>query len=182
MRKITLITGGVRSGKSAYALALGQDLPKPAVFIATAPALDEEMKRRIARHRRQRQDLGWQTIEAQTDLKGAIEARADAPTVLVDCLGIWINNLLYHKGMDVVGEDFMARTCQDVIEVCRNQSGNLILVTNETGLGIMPENALARRFGDVLGRCNQTFAAHAARVVMMVSGLPLELKNPGKPS
>ena len=179
MRRINLITGGVRSGKSRYALDIGGSMPEPRLFIATGIALDEEMNRRIDRHRSERLGLGWQTIEEQTDLIGVLKDQAHASSILVDCLGLWVNNLLFHEGMDAIDEDRIARDCMAIIDLCHNQQGDLVLVTNETGMGIMPENALARRFGDVLGRCNQTFARHATRVVMMISGLPMELKNPG---
>ncbi|CAM2006873.1 bifunctional adenosylcobinamide kinase/adenosylcobinamide-phosphate guanylyltransferase [Acanthopleuribacter pedis] len=176
MRHITLITGGSRSGKSRFALQQGEAHPGPHAFIATSPALDEEMKERIRRHREER-GAHWRTVEEQTDLAGALSQNASVPVVLVDCLTLWVNNLLYHDRAGKMTEDRVAEASRALLAVAAEQTGHLLLVTNETGMGIMPGNALARRFGDCAGRCNQVMASAAEQVVLMVAGLPVFVKG-----
>lgn len=161
--------GGARSGKSAYALQRAEELDGRLLYVATAQALDEEMAERIMRHRADR-DGRWRTIEVPVDLPGAIAAHAAADTVLlVDCLTLWISNLL------LTGED-PAREAARLVEVVGAASGAIILVANEVGLGIVPDNALARQFRDVAGRLNQAVAATVAEVQFVAAGLSLRLK------
>jgi adenosylcobinamide kinase/adenosylcobinamide-phosphate guanylyltransferase len=166
--QLTLVLGGARSGKSRHAEGLLTSLAPPWIYVATAEALDEEMAARIAEHRARR-DQGWRTVEAPHDLAAAIVS-ADGAPVLVDCLTLWVTNLmLAHRDIEaeiVRLEDALGRA-----------RGPLVLVANEVGLGIVPDNALARRFRDAAGRLNQRIAARANRVVMMVAGLPLEVKD-----
>lgn len=176
VRHITLITGGSRSGKSRFALEKAQQTAGPHTFIATCPALDGEMTTRIRRHQAER-DGRWQTVEEQTELATCLAGLAQVPVILIDCLTLWVNNLIYHGGLDHVNEDTVAAAAQAVLHAATAQKGRLLLVTNETGLGVMPANPLARRFSDCAGRCNQIMAAAADEVVFMVSGLPLYLKG-----
>lgn len=175
MRHITLLTGGCRSGKSSHALALADALPGDRIFVATCPRLDDEMNDRIARHQQERAAGNWRTVEEQTDLVGVIERHVDVPVILVDCLTLWANNLLFHD--DAMDEDAMARHAQKLVQASSSQEGHLLLVTNETGLGVVPENVLARRFRDLAGRMNAEIAALADKVILMVSGIPVSIKE-----
>ena len=167
MSRIILVTGGARSGKSALAERIAGQFAMPRIYIATALAGDKEMSDRIARHREMR-GQGWQTVEESQDLSGAL-ARTDGQGVrLVDCLTLWLANL--SEAGDTAAR--MAALC----ETLGAQKSPVVLVTNELGLGIVPENALARRFRDTHGLMNQSVAEIADQVWMSVSGLPLRLK------
>lgn len=174
---LTLITGGGRSGKSRHALQLAENFQGKKTFIATCPVLDDEMRCRIDRHRQERVGQGWITSEEPVQLHRAI-ARAGSGLVLVDCLTLWVNNLIYDaekNGLEL-SEDDVTRHCVEVLQQLAIFSGVVLLVTNEVGLGIIPENALARRFVDLSGRCNQFFANAAGEVHFMVSGQVLKVK------
>lgn len=163
------VLGGARSGKSRYAQQRAEALGGRPIYIATAEAHDEEMRDRIARHREAR-DGRWQTIEAPLDLPAAIDAlNAPGAVVLVDCLTLWITNLL------LAGRD-IGRAADMLCAASRRFNGRLILVSNEVGFGIVPDNALARRFRDEGGRANQMVAAVADEVQLVVAGLPMRLK------
>ncbi len=179
MGKIILVTGGCRSGKSCFAQQMAEAAGLKRLYIATAPSLDREMEERIARHRQERAQRNWTTCEETLDLAYAFGAHAGFDTVLCDCLTLWVNNLLYQaeqKGT-VFGEDDMAQLAQAVVEAARQNSGTVIFVTNEVGLGIVPADALSRRFRDLAGRCNQVMAAAADEVYCVVSGIPLKIKG-----
>jgi adenosylcobinamide kinase/adenosylcobinamide-phosphate guanylyltransferase len=169
MPQLTLVLGGARSGKSRYAENLIAASQPPWVFVATAEAGDAEMAERIALHRRRR-GRDWQTIEAPHDLTAALaNIAADAP-VLVDCLTLWLSNrMLADSDLEVE----IAR----LEAVLDGRRGPVVLVSNEVGFGIVPENALARRFRDLQGRLNQRLAARADRVILMVAGLPMVVKG-----
>jgi len=179
MARIIFITGGSRSGKSAHGQALAESIAGPRVYIATCPVVDEEMAARIQKHRAQRQASHWQTIEQTIDLAGALRGTQESSVRLIDCLTLWINNLLYQaEGLaHEVTEDDIARLCADVLSVCAELPGDVIFIANEVGMGIVPDNPLSRRYRDLAGRCNQIMAADADRVILMVCGLPLEIKN-----
>jgi len=163
------VLGGARSGKSRYAQARAEAIAGRHIFIATAQAHDAEMRDRIARHRADR-DERWQTVEAPHDLAAAIDAANGADAiVLVDCLTIWISNLMLAEA------DTEAAT-RALCEAIGRFEGQLILVANEVGLGIVPDNALARRFRDEAGRTNQAVAAAVREVQMIFAGLPQRLK------
>jgi adenosylcobinamide kinase/adenosylcobinamide-phosphate guanylyltransferase len=167
-RKLTFILGGARSGKSSHAEKLTTAFPSPWAYIATAEAYDDEMRERIAEHRARRPS-GWQTVDAPLDLAEAITAQpADRP-ILVDCLTLWLTNLILAERDTAAARDALIAACELV-------SAPLVLVGNEVGLGIVPENALARRFRDEAGRLHQALAARAASVVFMVAGLPMRVK------
>jgi adenosylcobinamide kinase / adenosylcobinamide-phosphate guanylyltransferase len=164
----TLVIGGARSGKSRYAEQMVMSLPPPWIYVATAERSDDEMIARIAEHQ-VRRGAQWQTLEAPLDLVGRLEARPDA-TALVDCLTLWLSNLMF-ADRDVEAE--IAR----LEGVIGSRKSPLVLVSNEVGFGIVPDNALARRFRDLQGRLNQRVAARANRVVLVVAGLPVVLKG-----
>jgi adenosylcobinamide kinase / adenosylcobinamide-phosphate guanylyltransferase len=165
---LTLVLGGARSGKSRYAERLITALPQPWTYVATAEAGDEEMAARIKAHR-ERRDACWRTIEAPRDLASVLAAGATTP-VLVDCLTLWLANLMLADA-DIEAE--IGRLEQALAAL----KGPVVLVTNEVGSGIVPEHQLGRRFRDWQGILNQRIAARADRVVLMVAGLPLALKD-----
>lgn len=164
------VLGGARSGKSRYAQTRAEALQGRLIYIATAQAFDDEMRDRIGRHRADRDDR-WTTVEAPLDLAGAIVAHAmpDA-VVLVDCLTLWASNLLLADRDSPV-------EIEALVEAIAAARGPLILVANEVGLGIVPDNALARRFRDFAGTINQSVAACIDEAVMTVAGIPLILKS-----
>lgn len=180
MSRIILVTGGTRSGKSRFALNMVETAAGKKTYIATCPRdMDEEMSRRIRRHREERDGTGWETIEEERDLAGALGRCAGSRGILVDCLTLWISNLMYEGDLrgETLTEDEIAARARRVIECCRGLPGTFVFVTNEVGMGIVPDNPAARSFRDLAGRCNQTFAEEADRVFLMVSGIPLELKR-----
>jgi adenosylcobinamide kinase / adenosylcobinamide-phosphate guanylyltransferase len=179
MAKIILTTGGSRSGKSAYAQKLAESFPGSRAFIATCPVLDDEMRDRIRRHQEARCGNGWDTIEEALDIRGVIDRAHRYSTLVVDCLTLWINNLLYEarKGGRSISEGEIALICKSLIEACEKHPGIIIFVTNEIGMGIIPENPLSRRYRDLVGRCNQLIAEASARTVLLISGQALEIKK-----
>jgi adenosylcobinamide kinase/adenosylcobinamide-phosphate guanylyltransferase len=179
MARIILITGGSRSGKSIYAQRIAESIPKDRTYIATCPVVDEEMAERIQRHKEARWAGNWHTIEEPTDLTAALIKAGKSRVILVDCLTLWINNLMYDAELQNrdLGEDEIIERCGDVLGTCDAISGTIIFVTNEIGMGIVPDNPLSRRYRDLAGRCNQVMADRADAVVFMVSGLPLTVKG-----
>lgn len=168
---LTLILGGARSGKSRLALQRAEATGRPVSFFATAQANDAEMAARIARHQAERPPH-WNTIEAPLDLAGAIRA-AGAGCIVVDCLTLWLTNCLCQPNRAAFDD---ARTALlAALAVCRDDE--LILVSNETGLGIVPLGELTRRFVDEAGWLNQDIAQLADEVVFVAAGLPLILKG-----
>ncbi len=162
---LTLVLGGVRSGKSRHAEVLIEAQPSAWRYLATAQPIDEEMAERIALHQARR-PAGWITVEAPLDLAAALADAPDGQPVLIDCLTIWLGNVL-HAGRDPDAE------ADRLAAALARPRGPWIVVSNEVGLGIVPENPLARAFADAAGRLNQTIAAAADHVVFMVAGLPL---------
>lgn len=165
----TLVLGGARSGKSAYAERLLAEHCGTRIYVATAEAQDAEMAQRIADHQAQR-GAGWTTLVAPLDLVETLQThcRPDS-AVLVDCLTLWLSNLM-GAARDVAAESVK------LAAALPNLEGRTVFVANEVGLGIVPENALARRFRDEAGRLNQAIAQAADRVVFIAAGLPLTLK------
>lgn len=165
---VHLVLGGARSGKTARALALAERFDTR-ILIATAEALDAEMAERIARHRAER-GAGWQTVEAPLDLPAAL-ARIRNPhaCVVIDCLTLWLSNLML-RARDI------ERMTEELLAAVANCPAMVVLVSNEVGLGLVPETPLGRRFRDAQGRLNQRMAAAADVVEFVAAGLPLRLK------
>lgn len=164
-----LVLGGARSGKSRYAQQRAEAIAGRHLFIATAEARDDDMRERIARHRSDRSAL-WRTLETPLELAAIIDAQRGADAViLVDCLTLWATNLLLSE-RDIDG------ATQALCTALASFDGKVILVANEVGLGIVPDNALARRFRDVAGQINQAVARAVDEVVFVAAGLPLKLK------
>jgi adenosylcobinamide kinase / adenosylcobinamide-phosphate guanylyltransferase len=172
MSRFTLVLGGARSGKSRFAegLVRAAGAAPPPHYLATAQAWDDEMAARIAAHRADRTGQGWVTVEAPLDLPGALAALPPTAPVLIDCLTLWVTNHLLADG------DLGAEGAQLTAAIARHP-GPVVAVGNEVGLGIVPDNALARRFRDAAGRLHQDLAVQADRVVLVVAGLPLAIKG-----
>lgn len=168
MNKTILVTGGARSGKSAIAENLACAAGPARVYIATAEPRDSEMAARIAAHRARRGE-GWTTHEEPLDLAGALSATDGQGPRLVDCLTLWLSNLM-------LAERDWTRAAEAVIALLPTQSDPIIFVTNEVGAGIVPENALARAYRDAAGLLNQRLAAAADEVYLAVAGIPLRIK------
>lgn len=167
---LVLLLGGARSGKSAYAERLICESGLDAVYVATAAPGDDEMAERIAEHRSRRSD-SWRTVEEPDRLEETLEREArEGRAVLVDCLTLWLTNIL------LAGADTEGRS-RSLVETARKLPGLRIFVSNEVGLGLVPETPLGRRFRDAQGRLNQAMAAAADQVVFMAAGLPLLLKG-----
>lgn len=167
MGSIILVTGGARSGKSAIAERRTLSLGSPAVYIATAQAFDAEMEERIALHRARRGEE-WQTHAEPIDLCGAL-ARTPGTPRLVDCLTLWLTNLILAE------RDWQAEAAR-LVETLGAQASPVVLVTNEIGAGIVPENLMARTFRDAAGLLNQQVAQAADEVILAVCGLPVKVK------
>ena len=165
--RLTFVLGGARSGKSSFAEALVRRAAPPWLYVATAEARDEEMAERIERHKRER-GSEWRTLEVPLDLAPALDGAGRGPA-LVDCLTLWLSNvLLANRNLD--------DECDRLIATLTAVPGPLVVVSNEVGLGIVPETVLGRVFCDAQGKLNQRVAALANRVVLLAAGLPLTLK------
>ena len=165
---LTFLIGGARSGKSAHAERLVCEQPAPWTYIATAQAFDAEMDERISLHRARR-GAGWETVDAPHDLAGAIAAVPDGRPLLVDCLTLWLSNRMLAE------VDFEAESAA-VADLLSRPRGRWFVVSNEVGLGIVPDTPLGRRFRDAQGRLNQKIAAAADAVLLMVAGIPMKVK------
>jgi len=178
MAQLILVTGGCRSGKSAYAQQRAEKLPGARTYVATCAVGDAEMRDRVQRHQLERAGHGWQTHEETIDLAAALASCAHVQTLLIDCLTLWVSNLLFaheQQYQQLLREDQLQAPVAAFLAACQRHPGTVIAVTNEVGLGIVPENAVARRFRDLAGRCNQLVAAAADEVILLVSGRPLAL-------
>ena len=172
MRSLHFVLGGARSGKSRHAERLIEATPAPWHYIATAQAFDDEMRERIAMHRARREGAvagAWQTHDAPLDLPGVLEELSARETVLVDCLTLWLSNLM-------LSDHDPKPATERLVASLAAREGTTVLVSNEVGFGIVPENALARRFRDEAGILNQKVAARADNVTLVVAGLPMKVK------
>ncbi len=164
----TLVLGGARSGKSRFAESLAKGVEGPKTYIATAEPFDEEMRQRIARHREQRAADGWTTIEAT--LEPAAALRGAEGFILLDCVTVWLGNLMHHGRSIEEGID-------SLVSALAETRSRVVLVSNEVGLSIVPENAMARRFRDEQGIANQKLSGAVDEVFFIAAGLPLKLKG-----
>lgn len=167
--QLTLVVGGARSGKSAFAERLLFATARPRRYIATAEAWDDEMRARIAQHQQDR-GTDWITVEAPLDLPTALAAAQPDEAVLIDCATLWLTNHL-------LADHDLPTATEALVSALAACPAPVVIVSNETGWGIVPDNALARRFRDAQGRLNQRLAAEAALAVTVIAGLPLALKG-----
>ena len=186
MGRLLLVLGGARSGKSAYAQRLAQALGGDDVlFVATAEAWDEDMAQRIARHRQER-PATWRTLETPRQVGQAIALhRHGTAVVLVDCLTLLVSNTLLHGGTSpdlAAVEAAVQEEVAALAQTCQTSPATCIVVSNEVGLGLVPDNPLGRLYRDLLGRANQTLAARAEAVYFMVAGLPVDVKALASPA
>jgi len=182
MKKVVLLLGGARSGKSSYAQQLAQPAEK-VLFVATADAGDEDMLRRIEKHRQAR-PAHWRTLEAATGIGERIQDQIrDEELVIIDCITLLVSNLFCRYDLDrfemledAVLEKEVTAEIEGLLECLHNVEASFIIVSNEAGLGIVPDNRMARLYRDILGRANQMLARHADEVYLMVAGIPLRVK------
>jgi adenosylcobinamide kinase / adenosylcobinamide-phosphate guanylyltransferase len=178
MAEIILITGGARSGKSRQAQTLAEAYPGKRLFIATSPVVDQEMRERIERHRSDRQAREWRTIEEPLRPMDILAGNQEAEVVLLDCLTLWLSNLLFEaEEPELFSEEMVVTLTEELIAAARQRPGVVLIVTNEVGMGIVPENPLARHYRDLLGRCNQRIAAVADRVDLVTCGIVQTIKG-----
>ena len=183
-KKLILVLGGARSGKSAFAEQLAGQIGERVLFVATAAPGDEEMQQRIEIHRRRR-PTGWRTVEASEKVGEAIRRHlADAQVVLLDCLTLLASNILMRvAGEEPSGEEAqvaegrIGEEVEEILESYEAGSASLIVVSNEVGLGLVPPYPLGRVYRDVLGRANQLMAARADQIFFMIAGLPIDLRQ-----
>jgi adenosylcobinamide kinase/adenosylcobinamide-phosphate guanylyltransferase len=168
---LTFVTGGARSGKTGYALRLAAAADAPVTMIATAEARDTEMRARIDAHRRER-PAAWRTVEEPVDLAAALRGLAEDEFAVVDCLSLWVSNLLERQDAAVI-----EGLASEAAAFAAGHPGGCVAVSNEVGLGIVPDNALARSYRDVLGRVNAIWAEAADDAVLSVAGRVLRLER-----
>jgi adenosylcobinamide kinase / adenosylcobinamide-phosphate guanylyltransferase len=171
---LTVLLGGARCGKSALAVRRARALGSPVVFVATAEALDDEMAERIRRHRAEREQ-DWSTVEAPLDLAAALMEVPTGACAIVDCLSLWVANLLQH-GLD---EGDLVDLAHEGADLAAGRAAPTIAVSNEVGMGVVPEHELGRRYRDALGRVNAIWAERAAEAYLVVAGRSLPLEAAG---
>jgi len=175
----TLITGGARSGKSRLAQEIARKAGGAVLFVATAEAGDEEMKRRIEAHRRNR-PAGWKTLEVTTDIGRAITAHTGrAQTVIIDCITLLVSNVFqrYERADAATLEKAVETEINALVKCIDRSSARFIIVTNEVGLGIVPADEVSRLYRDLLGKANRMLAERADEVILMVAGIPMTVKS-----
>lgn len=177
MARLIFITGGARCGKSVFAEKLALEFGTPLCYLATAQALDNEMEDRVKLHRGRRGEQ-WHTLEEPLDLPRALkECDGRYQAVLVDCITLWLSNLLFeYERQEADIEERIMADVRQLADSLQEMTTPVILVSNEVGMGIVPENRLARLYRDIAGKANQLLAAAADEVHLVVSGIPLQLK------
>lgn len=180
MGKLILILGGARSGKSSFAVAQAKKLSSGqsgVVYVATASALDEEMKRRIERHKKRR-PASWKTIEERKDISKILAKLGEARIVIIDCLTILISNLLLSGEKEIA----TLKKIKEFFRTLKKRNLTTLIVSNEVGMGIVPENRLGRSFRDIAGQTNQIVAKLADEVYLLEAGIPVKIKGKHSPS
>ncbi|KWX74245.1 bifunctional adenosylcobinamide kinase/adenosylcobinamide-phosphate guanylyltransferase [Paenibacillus jilunlii] len=174
-----LVTGGARSGKSGFAERLVHSLADQAVYVATGQAFDEEMKARIALHRKLREESGgaWEILEEPLELPALLDRLSGGKAVLVDCLTLWLSNVLLAVEDQEDRQERAEREISRLEQSVSSFRGTLVLVTNEVGDGIVPEYALGRLYRDLAGRMNALLARRCGQVFLVTAGIPIELKS-----
>jgi len=173
--KLVLVLGGARSGKSRFAQQMAADMAGKVLFVATAEAGDEEMRARIARHRESR-PAGWRTMEVTDGLGPRLKAGVgDASVVLIDCLTLLVSNVMGGARLETAEKRVLGEI-EELIGAIGQLEASFIIVSNEVGLGLVPDNRLGRDFRDLAGRANQLVARASSEVYFMIAGLPLKLK------
>ena len=171
-----LITGGARAGKSSYAQKLAAASGGRVLFVATAEAKDEDMRLRIEKHRKSR-PLSWETLEAPSEVAKAIdEQEGEYSIVVIDCITMLVSNIMLGAVDKTSAESEVLKEIDSVINTMQSKSSVFILVSNEVGLGIVPDNEMSRTYRDLLGRANQLLAQYADEVYLMVAGIPVKIK------
>ncbi len=173
-KKLILILGGARAGKSLFAQELAKSLGEKVIFVATAEALDEEMRERIEKHRQAR-PKSWRTLEAPKELaKNLKRELREEEVVVIDCLTLLLSNLMREKGE---AREKIRQEIEELLDLFERSKASFIFVSNEVGMGIVPEYELGRKYRDLLGEVNQFLARRADKVYFLLAGLPLELKS-----
>lgn len=173
MGKLIFITGGARSGKSKYALKLAKNISRKVLFLATGVAKDEEMKKRIEEHKKSRPTY-WETVEETKDIASTLlNIKSSYKVVIIDCLTFFISNLL----LDGINEKTILEEIRKIVEIILKNDYTVIVISNEVGGGIVPDNELGRKFRDTAGLANQIVAESAQQVYLVVSGIPLKIKG-----
>lgn len=181
MAETILIIGGSRSGKSDYAQSLAEQGSAERYYLATCPrpseGSDPEMTTRILAHQKLREGCRWQTIEEPLHLAGLLKTLPTQATILIDCLTLWISNLLLADESATLDEARITILAEELLAACRSRQGQVVIVSSEVGCGTVPEHALTRRYRDLAGRCNQVMAAGADRLTQVVCGIPIKIKG-----
>lgn len=169
---LTLLLGGARSGKSSLAVDIATRTQREVVFIATAQALDSDMQERINRHQKERPQ--WLTLEEPFDIASAIKKAPSSACIIIDCLTLWVSNLMIRE----TSEQEINSACTKSLSAISQRSGKTIVISNEVGLGIVPETALGREYREILGRVNQQWTRAAHQSLFLVAGRVIPLQNP----
>jgi len=174
--RLVFVLGGARSGKSVYALKLAESIVGERLYLATAEVLDEEMAKRIKKHKKERGN-NWTTIEEPINVADVISRDKKHDVILLDCLTLWISNLIHEEsGVRSQESEVIDKTINQFASACKNSKINIIVVSNEVGLGIVPDNPLARQFRDIAGYANQKIAEAADEVYFVTAGIPMRMK------
>ena len=171
MSKLIFITGPVRSGKSNFAVNLAKKSKKKIIFIATCKPVDTEMKERIKKHKQQR-PKEWITIEEEIDLGSVLRNISKDKLIIIDCITLWVSNLFFHN----FNEKEILKIVNDLISIIKRKGLSVIIVSNEVGWGIVPNNKIARNFRDIMGIIHQKISESSNEIYLLVSGIPIKLK------